>query len=157
IDVDFFFDPTHEILEQYPITPKQLLLQTIAEESWLRDNSMPIQRAYQGLVLAHMGEERINVSILQERAEAIVLGILDQLTSLLGDSFTEVKALIEESEPELEQFTTRILEQAPFLLRAFQDSTPDARETLSYVPAQTLGRIISRFPAQLFDGILFNQ
>ncbi len=32
IEVDFFFDPTHPILSEYPLSPKQLLLQGLAEK-----------------------------------------------------------------------------------------------------------------------------
>lgn len=39
IEIDFFFDPTHPILAEYPISAKQLLLQGLAEKySLLKPN-----------------------------------------------------------------------------------------------------------------------
>lgn len=157
IDVDFFFDPTHEILAQFPITPKQLLLQTLAEEFSLRDPSITIQRAYQGLILAHMSEERINTQVLQERADSILALIRERLPELLGVVFADVKTLIEESEPELEELTSRLLEQSSSLFQAFQNSTSDAAQSLAYVSPKTVRRLIEKFPDHLFDGKLFDQ
>ncbi|HBD1601677.1 TPA: ATP-binding protein, partial [Escherichia coli] len=68
IEVDFFFDPTHPILAEYPITAKQLLLQGLAEKYSLRNQTISIQDAYVGLVDNHLTDERINYQSLQERA-----------------------------------------------------------------------------------------
>lgn len=75
IEVDFFFDPTHPILAEYPITAKQLLLQGLAEKYSLRNQTISIQDAYVGLVDNHLTDERINYQSLQERAHNIVSNI----------------------------------------------------------------------------------
>lgn len=156
IEVDFFYDPSHEVLSQFPITPKQLLLHTLSEEFWLRDNDVTIQRAFHGLVLTHMSEERINSQVLQDRADAILSTIRERLPNLLGPVFLNVKSMIEESEPELEDLTTELLNQDSELFQSFQESGEGSERSLLYVSPKTIRRLIEKFPEDLFDDKLFH-
>jgi hypothetical protein len=54
IEVDFFYDETHPLLEEYPITPKQLLIQALAERFSARDPIVSLQEAFWGLIYGHL-------------------------------------------------------------------------------------------------------
>jgi len=157
IEVDFFFDLTHPILAEYPISPKQLLLQGLAEKFALRDPGVSIQAAFLGLVDNHLAEERINPQALQERAQAIVSGVRDRLPSVLGHRFSKVKEVIQSVEAEEEDLANRLLDEAPHLLEAYQESNEDAIQALAFVGEATIKRLIHEFPEEFLDGKLFAQ
>ncbi len=157
IEVDFFFDSTHPILAEYPITPKQLLLQGLAEKFALRDPGVSIQTAFLGLVANHLAEERINQQALQERAQTIVNGVRDRLPSILGQHFSKVKEIIQSVEAEEEDLANRLLTEAPYLLKAYQESNENANLAIAYVGEATIKRLIHEFPEEVMDGNLFTQ
>lgn len=157
IDVDFFFDPTHPILSEYPISAKQMLLQGLAEKFSLRDPGVSIQSAFIGLVDNHLFEERINSQSLQERAHSIVSSIQDRLPTLLGSRFEKVKAVIQSVESEEEELAKRLLDEAPALLSAYQDSGKEAAKSLAFISDTTIKRLIAEFPEDFMDGKLFAQ
>lgn len=157
IEVDFFFDLTHPILAEYPISPKQLLLQGLSEKFALRDPGVSIQAAFLGLVDNHLAEERINPQSLQERAQAIVSGIRERLPSVLGHRFAKVKEVIGAVEAEEEDLANRLLDEAPHLLEAYQESNENALQTLAFVGEMAIKRLIHEFPDEFFDGKLFAQ
>ena len=157
IEVDFFFDPTHPILSEYPLSPKQLLLQGLAEKFALRDPGVSIQFAFIGLVDNHLLEERINPQALQERAHSIVSSIREKLPSLLGHRFVKVKEVIQSVEAEEEELAKRLLDEAPNLLGAYQDSSEESIQSLAFVCDTTIKRLIAQFPEEFMDNNLFAQ
>lgn len=156
IEVEYFYDPTHPILADYPISPKQLLLYGLAEKFSLRDRDIPMQVIFYGLIDNHFTEERINVQALKERALILVSTIREKLPSLLECHFSKVKKAIHSVEAEEEELAKKLLEY-PELLDAYQDSTKEASKSLMFIGNSTLKRIIAEFPAELMDGKLFNQ
>ncbi len=157
IDVDFFYDPTHPILSEYPLSPKQLLLHALAEKFSLRDPGVSIQEAFLGLIDNHLSEERINPQSLQERAHSIISSIREKLPSLLGHRFLRVKEVIQTVEAEEEELAKRLIDEAPQLLGAYQDSSEDAIKALAFVCDNTIKRLISEFPEEFMDNRLFAQ
>ena len=155
IEVDFFYDPTHPILSEYPLSPKQLLLQGLAEKFALRDPGLSIQSAFIGLVDNHLLEERINSQALQERAHSIVSAIREKLPFLLGHRFAKVKEVIQSVEAEEEELAKRLLDEAPNLLGAYQDSSEEAIQSLAFVCDTTIKRLIAEFPEEFMDKNLF--
>ena len=59
IEIDFFYDETHHLLAEYPITPRQLLLQALAEKFALRDPGVSAPEVFVGLVENHLADEQI--------------------------------------------------------------------------------------------------
>ena len=157
IEVDFFFDPTHPILAEYPITAKQLLLQGLAEKYSLRNQTISIQDAYVGLVDNHLTDERINYQSLQERAHNIVSNIKERLPNLLNHRFSTVKDIIREVDVEEEELARRLIDEAPHLLSDYQNNQINASQTLSYICDATVKRLIERMPEEFMDNKLFAQ
>lgn len=157
VEVDFFFDLTHPIISEYPLSPKQLLLQGVAERFSLRDRGTSTQVAFIGLVENHMIEERINPQALQERAHSIISHIREKLPILLSQQFYVLKQLIQAVEAEEEELAKRLLAEAPQLLQPYQNSDDEAKKVLAYVSEATIPRLISAFPHEFLDGKLFLQ
>jgi len=157
IEVDFFFDPTHPILAEYPITAKQLLLQGLAEKYSLRNQTISIQDAYVGLVDNHLTDERINYQSLQERAHNIVSNIKERLPNLLNHRFSTVKDIIREVDAEEEELARRLIDEAPHLLSDYQNNQINASQTLPYICDATVKRLIERMPEEFMDNKLFAQ
>ena len=157
IEIDFFFDPTHPILSEYPLSPKQLLLQGLAEKFALRDSGVSIQAAFIGLVDNHLLEERINPQALQERAHSIVSSIREKLPSLLSHRFTKIKEIIKSVEAEEEELAKRLLDEAPTLLSAYQESSEESIQALAFVSDTTIKRLIAEIPEEFMDNKLFAQ
>ena len=156
-DVDFFYDPHHSVLSEYPISPKQLLLQGLAEKFALRDTSAGVSfsTALWGLIDNHLGEERINYPLLQERAMAIINSIKEKLPELLGHRFDKVKERIQAVSPEEEEFAKRLLEEAPSLFELYQNGGGGAEQSFMFVCDVTIKRLILSFPEEFFDSKLF--
>lgn len=157
IEIDFFFDPTHPVLAEYPISAKQLLLQGLAEKYSLRNQTVSIQDAFIGLVDNHLGEERINFQSLQERAQSILASIKEKLPTLLSHRFNKAKEIIKDVESEEEELARRLIDEAPHLLGDYQNDQLNASKTLSYVCDATVQRLIKSFPEEFLDNKLFAQ
>lgn len=157
IEVDFFYDPTHPILAEYPLSPKQLLLQGLSEKFALRDPGVSIQYAFLGLIDNHLSEERINPQALQERAYVIASSIREKLPSLLGHRFPKVKEVIQSVESEEEELAKKLLDEAPHFLNAYQESNENAAKSLAFVCDATIKRLITEFPEEFMDDKLFAQ
>jgi len=156
VDMDFFYDPTHALLAEFPITPKQLLLQALSEKFSLRDTGVSIQEAFVGLVENHLGEERINLTALQERAVAMADNIRDRLPGALGHRLQRAMEVIREVDSEEEELAKRLLEEAPQLVDEYQEATAEAVQALAYVADETILRLIRTFPEEFLDGKLFS-
>jgi len=155
VDVDFFFDPTHPLLAEYPLSPKQLLLFGLAEKFSLRDHGVSIQTALVGLIDNHLTDERINPQALQERAHSIIASIREKLPSLLGHRFEKVKEIIHNVEADEEELAKRLLDEAPLLLTAYQDSADEAIQCLAFINESAIRRLIEAFPEEFMDKKLF--
>ncbi|HBT75948.1 MAG TPA: hypothetical protein DEB39_03285 [Planctomycetaceae bacterium] len=157
-EVDFFYDPQHSVLSEYPISPKQLLLHGLAEKFAFRDTNAGVSfsTALWGLIDNHLDEERINHQSLQERAGSIISNIKERLPELLGHRFEAVKTTIQEAPREEEDFARRLLEEAPNLLELYQNCGNGAEQTLGYVCESIIKRLVSKFPEEFFDSKLFN-
>ena len=155
IDVDFFYDETHPLLEEYPITPKQVLIQVLAERFSARDATVPLQEAFWGLVDGHLMDERIHAMSLRESAEATISQIRDVLPSLLAHRIGKCLELIKGSATESDALAQTLLEKAPDLFTSFQDEGADAAKVLSYVSEDSVISLISAFPEEFMDGKVF--
>lgn len=155
IDVDFFYDETHPLLEEYPITPKQVLIQVLAERFSARDATVPLQEAFWGLVDGHLMDERIHSTSLRESAEATISQIRDVLPSLLAHRIGKCLDLIKGSPTESDALAQTLLEKAPDLFTAFQDEGADAAKVLAYVSEDSVISLINAFPEEFMDDKVF--
>ena len=155
VDIDYFYDETHPLLAEYPITPKQLLLQGLAEKFSVRDHVVSIHIAFLGLVENHLSDERINSEILRERAQSILSTIRDGLPQLLGHRISKAIETIRSVSSEEEELATNLLDEAPDLLEEYQKSGEKAAQSLAYVPTETLIRLVEGIPEEFMDGKVF--
>lgn len=156
IELEFIYDPTHPLFAEYPISPKQLILQVLAERFSLRDPGVSMQKAFVGLVVNHLSEERIVASVLQERAQAIINQIKDKLPSLLMARSSKAIGVIKEIPGEEEDLAKRLIEETPHVFKVYQDEREDAVQALPYVNNATVLRLIKALPEEFFDGKLFD-
>lgn len=68
IECDFFYNPRHPLLAQYPVEPRHLLAVYMAEKFRARDRVPDIGRVYGEIVQRRMSDTRIDKAGLQERA-----------------------------------------------------------------------------------------
>jgi hypothetical protein len=155
IEVDFFFDETHSLLEEYPITPKQLLLQSLAERFSVRDSPIPMQEVFLALIDNYLADERINPLALKERAEAALSRIRDGLPALLSHRTGKCFSLIKSLPAESHSLAQKLLDEAPDLLSAYQDETEEAVKALSYISEDTLFQLIEAMPEEFLDDKVF--
>ena len=151
IECNFVYNPKHPALAQFPITPKMLLLQYLAEKLKARDN-LPDQIAvYADLVMAAMPEAKIDRQSLQDRAYSLFKTIREKLYNALKGHEIDVLKCIHESTGEVEETVNNIL-SVPHLLVPFQKCELEGYEVMDYVPEKTLIRLFDRFPEYIFDG-----
>lgn len=155
VEVDFFYDETHPLLEEYPLTPKQLLLQVLAERFSTRDPSVSVQEAFWGLVDNHLTDERIHPMSLRERADAVMGTIRDSLPQLLLHRSVKCLELIRSSVAESDSLAQTLLEKAPDLFSAFQNGGDDTHKILAYVNEDTIISFVSAMPEEFMDGKVF--
>jgi len=155
IEVDFFYDETHSLLAEYPITPKQLLLQILAEKFSIRDHGVTFHAAFMGLVENHLADERINADALKERAQAILTRIKESLPSLLAPRIKQAIKIVKEVESEEEVLAENLLDENPDLLQEYQAESEKAHEALSYIASETLARLVEKMPEEFLDDKIF--
>lgn len=155
VEVDFFFDETHPLLEEYPITPKQLLIQTLAERFSVRDAPVPLQEVFLALIDNHLADERINLLSLKERGEAVLGQIRDSLPTLLAHRVHKCLALIKSVPAESDHLAQALINETPDLLTSFQNEGSDAAKALSYVSDDTLLNFIEAMPEEFLDDKVF--
>lgn len=154
-EVDFFYDSTHPILAEYPITPKQLLLQGLAERFYIREGGS-IQDAFIGLVDNHLTEERINTTSLQERAQSVLGALKELLPDILGHRLSKVFEVIKAEPTEEAELAETLLDEAPQILETYQRQTEESIQALRYVSESTIVRLVENFPEEFFDGKFFD-
>lgn len=156
VEIDFFYDSQHPILDEYPITPKQLLLLSLAEKFAIRDHKVSLQQAYMGLIQNHLNDERINTYSLYERVTTIMAAINDRLPKLLVHRLSEVLEVIAEVPAEEEELAKKLLDEAPQIFHAYQKRSDDALHALSFVAERTIIRLIQAMPEEFLDNRLFD-
>jgi len=156
VEIDFFYDSQHPMLDEYPITPKQLLLLSLAEKFAIRDHKVSLQQAYVGLIQNHLDDERINTHSLYERAIAIMGAVKDRLPKLLGHRLSRAMEIIAEVPAEEEELAKKLLDEAPQILQAYQNRSDEALHALSFVTEGAIIRLIQAMPEEFLDGKLFD-
>ena len=157
IDCVYVYNPRHPALAQYPLTPKGLLLQYLAERIKARDamHFTDIVDVYFHLTQSMMPEARINKATLQEKADSFFKDLRDKLSDALSGHKTEVLNCIFESSGEVEETITALFPDAD-LISAFQCCSAEGYAAIEHVPYKTLVRLVDRFPAQIFDSKVLN-
>lgn len=156
IEIDFFYDETHPLMAEYPITPRQLLLMVLADKFALRDQpGISAPEVFVGLVENHLEDERINPEALKERARAILYGIQQELPSLLAPRVKRAIDIVKEVESEEEALAEILLEENPNLLQEYQSESDKAHEVLAYIPLETLIRLVDKMPEEFLDDKIF--
>lgn len=155
VAMDFFYDPTHIIFTEYPISPRQILLFSLAERFKNRDN-VTIHNALIGLIENHLTDERINYQALAERASGLVVMVKEQLPAILGHRFQSVKAVIAEVEYDEEELIRRLTEDSQNLILEYQSNGERAAKCLPFVGESLLKRLINKFPEEFMDGKVFD-
>ena len=152
IDCDFVYDPTHPILEQFPITPKMLLLLYLSEKIKWRDSLPDLVTVYTQLVETTMHEARIDRKTLQDRASSAFELLRDKLQLALRERAQDVIDCIHESTGEVEDTIINLVQNNPALLEPFQSGNAAGYDAIYYVPPKTLYRLVDHFPEEVFDG-----
>lgn len=156
INCTFIYNPRHIVFEQYPIRPKDLLLQYIAEKIKVRDveQHADIVEVYVKLMQDMMPEMRIDKSALQERADAVFKDLRTRIADALSGKKLAVLNCIHEASGEVEETLSSLFPE-PELLDAFQCKEESGYPALEYVPAKTILRLVNEFPEEIFDGKVF--
>lgn len=156
IEADFFYDESHPLLDEYPISPRQILLQALAEKFAARYHGVPSPRIFVGLVENHLTEERINSEALKERAQAILNNILERLPSLLEPRIQHAMKIVKEVTSEEEALGANLLDENPDLMKEYYaKGSAKAHEALAYIPPETLIRLIDKMPEEFLDDKIF--
>ena len=152
IECDFIYNPAHPLLEQYPITPKMLLLQYLAERLKVRDNLPDIVAVYSTLAETTMQEAKIDRQSLQERAISAFGLLREKLAEALRSQASEAVVCIHESSGDVEDTLASIFTINSKLAIDFQNKVVEGFDAIEYVPPKTLYRLVERFPEDIFDG-----
>lgn len=155
IDCDFVYDPSHPLLSQYPISPRMLLLQYLSEKLKARDSLPDFGAIFAELVENTMQDTKIDKQSIQDRASSAFELLREKLAKTLKDRAGDAVSCIHESNGEVEETITNIIQQNPSLLEPFQNAKEEGFEAIDFVPPKTLYRLIDRFPELVFDGKVF--
>ena len=149
----YIYDPRHTAFTQYPMTPKGVLLQYLAERIKLRDGSFggDIVQIYYRLAQDMMRETRIDKAALQEKADAFFRILREKMSDALASVKEQVLSVIHESAGEVEETVSALLTDADRLM-AFQAKQNDGYDVFDVLPVRTLLRLIDRFPQHIYDG-----
>jgi arsenate reductase-like glutaredoxin family protein len=156
VELDFFYDETHSVLTEYPLTPKQLLLYALAEKFAVRESGISVQKAFLGLISNHLEDERIITNRLQDRAHAIMDLIKESLPSLLSHRFEKACNVLNEVPADVEKLALTLIEESNDLFQAFQNKTEKAHQALAYINNNSLVRLVNEMPEEFLDNKVFN-
>lgn len=154
-ECEFYFDPRHPLIQQYPVQPVQYLLLYVAERLKSRDQLDDLGEVYENLVETYLKDERIDAGYLKERAEAFFDDIKPSIKKLLEPICANVVTCIHESAGESEEAINLAISSGVDFNR-IKPGSATAYDILDYAPSKTLLRLIERYPEYLFDGNLFN-
>ena len=157
IEIAYFYDISHPLLANYPLTQKQLLLVYLAQSFCDRDPGITILPTFLGLMENCLDDESINPELLRERAKMFIEKIKDKLPILFKDQLPQVKEVIEEDGIDNSLFLQTLLNEAGSLYAAYQANDPKGTAVLVYMPDATLVRLITKFPMVFFDDKVFRQ
>lgn len=154
INADFFFDPTHPDIADYPIATKHYLLVALMGFFQIRDHE-ELSTIFFGLVENCLQDERLNQDALRERGYAITNSIKEKLPELLQSEFPKVKNIIKEVSHEEEKLVQNLLKDNFSLVQEYNDTGTNAYQVLAYLPDETVARLIERMPEAFMDGKVF--
>ena len=154
INADFFFDPTHPAIADYPIAPKHYLLVALTGFFQVRDHE-DLQTIFFGLVESCLQDERLNQDALRERGFAITNRIKERLPELLQGDFPKVKNIIKSVAHEEEKLVSNLLKDNFSLVQEYNEMGPNAYLSLAYLPDETVARLIEQMPEAFLDGKVF--
>jgi len=149
-ECDFFYNPQHPLLSQYPFTPKMLLLQYLSRRLMARDQLTDIVAAFATLVEDSMPEARIDRQSLQDRAMNAFDLLREKLIEVLRPKAVDVLSCIHESVGEVED-TINSIQSDSALITDFQLKNEAGFDALYFVPYRTLVRLVDAFPEDVFD------
>jgi hypothetical protein len=150
-ECDFFYNPRNSLLDQYPITPKILLLQYLSARLMARDQLTDIVATFATLVEDSMPEAKIDRQSLQDRAASAFNLLREKLIVVLQPKAVEVLTCVHEAVGEVEDTISNIQSDA-VLISAFQAREKSGFDALYYVPYKTLLRLVEKFSEDVFDG-----
>ena len=153
-ECDFFYNPRHPLLKDFPLSARDLLTLYVAEKLKARDNIKDLAAVFEGIYREKFSDSRIERITLQERAERIVDDIRSGMVEHLAARATEVLEFIHEASGEVEDTIGKLFGE-PDLIGPFQRREPAAIRVLESVPPRTLARVVDRFPEDLLDDKLF--
>ena len=157
INCTFIYNPRHIAFTQYPITPKGLLLQYIAERIRTRDAMRynDIVDVFVNLTQTMMPESRIDKAALQEKADSFFRNLREKMGDALSGRKLEVLDCIFEASGEVEETISALFPNTEIIV-AFQNHTVEGYSAIESIPYKTLIRLIDRFPTDIFDGKVLN-
>ena len=155
VHADFFFDPTHPDIADYPIAPKHYLLVALLGFFQVRDHE-DMLTIFFGLVENCLQDERLNQDALRDRGFAIVNGIKEKLPDLLQGDFPKVMNFIKDVPHDEELLASNLVKIDLSLLKEYNDMGTKAYLSLAYIPDQTVVRLIEKMPESFMDGKVFN-
>ena len=155
IECTFVYNPRNEILAQYPISPKTLLLCFLSEKLKARDAKSNFVSVFAGLVKYQMDDTKIDKLSLQEKTSTLFDSIRHLLFVALENHKQEALECIHESSGEVEETINNLISNHELLI-AFQKKDPEGFKAIDFVPYKTLIRLIDKFPELVFDGKVFN-
>jgi len=150
-DCSFVYDPAHPVLMQYPITPKELLLQYLAEKLKVRDRLTDVVEVFSTLVQNTMSEAKIDRQSLQDKATRAFTTLREKMIDALRPRAVDVLRCIHEATGDVEETVGRMFAN-PTLIQKFQACEGSGYDALEYVPEKALLRLVDKFPELIFDG-----
>lgn len=154
VECDFIFNPKHQLLSQFPVTPRELLALYLSEKFKARDSLNDIVSVFGGIIQQKFQDVRVDKSGLQEKSASLFEKLREKIFYCLENNKLEVIECIHESSGEVEETITSILSYGDLVID-FQSKNENGYAALQYVPYRTILRIVDNFPSYLFDGKVF--
>jgi len=149
-ECDFIYNPQHQLLSQYPVTSKLLLLQYLAARLMARDQLTDIVATFALMVEESMPEARIDKLSLMDRAVSAFNLLREKIIISLRHKAKDVLKCVHEAVGDVEETIGNIQSNAT-LIEDFQSQHENGFDALCYVPYKTLLRIVEKFPEDVFD------
>lgn len=154
--VEFFYNPRHPFLRDYPITHQDLLLVSLADRFKARDTiAQDISLVYAGLVTENTPDLKLDAGRMQETAHTFFNRLRERAPELLSLREQEAIDHVHEAVGEVEEIANALLSNTD-LLRKFQSRSIGAINAMAVAPARTLVRLVDRFPEEFLDGKFFS-
>lgn len=154
-ECDFFYNPRHPFLLNFPTGFTDLLLVNLADRFKVRDMlKVDMSTIFAQLMEFNFQDSRIDITRIQELATAFFNRLRENAIQLLAERELEVLNCIHESAGDVEEITAALIYN-PELLQKFQGSSVGAISALSVAPARTLIRLVDKFPEEFLDGKYF--